>query len=290
VQLEQDGYLITPRSRVMESDLPSLAITFDQLLQRTPFAPRLAELLRLLEQHFLSPVDVEFTVQIPDPFAFAPEVKISLLQCRPQSSLISSRQVRLPEDLPKADIVFSSHFIVPQGYLSDLHHAIFVPPEKYFALDSVAARDELGRVIGRLNATLKPKSFICVGPGRWGTTNADLGVFVSYADICNASALVELSGQEVGPDPEPSLGTHFFQDLMEASIYPVAVNLDKKDTIFNRSFFYDSPNCLLDHVEVSTKLSDSLRLIDVAAFRPGYHLDLIMDDERGQAIAFLKPD
>ena len=28
-----------------------------------------------------------------------------------------------------------------------------------------------------------------VGPGRWGTTNADLGVFVSYADIYNAGAL-----------------------------------------------------------------------------------------------------
>jgi len=54
VQIEQDGYLVTPRSRVMESDLPNLAITFDQLLQRTSFAPRLSELLRLLEQHFLS--------------------------------------------------------------------------------------------------------------------------------------------------------------------------------------------------------------------------------------------
>lgn len=290
VQIEQDGYFITPRSRVMEADLPKLAITFDHLLQRTPFAPRLAEMLRLLEQHFLSPVDVEFTVHIPDPFAFPPEVKISLLQCRPQSSLKATYHVRLPENLNKEDVVFSSHFIVPQGHLQDIRYVIFVPPEKYHALPTVTARNELGRVIGRLNAQIKAKTFFCVGPGRWGTTNTDLGVFVSYADICNAGALVELSGRYVGLAPEPSLGTHFFQDLMEASIYPVSLDLDKKDTIFNHSFFYDTPNCLLDQIDVSAKLADSLYLIDVAAFRPGHHLEMIMDDEKGQAIAFLKPD
>jgi len=290
VQIEQDGYFTTPRSRVMEADLPKLAITFDHLLQRTPFASRLSEMLRLLEQHFLSPMDVEFTVHIPDPAAFPPEMKISLLQCRPQSSLKATYHVLLPENLSREDIVFSSHFIVPQGHLQDIRYVIFVPPEKYYLLPTVAARNELGRVIGRLNAQLKAKTFLCVGPGRWGTTNTDLGVYVSYADICNAGALVELSGQNVGLAPEPSLGTHFFQDLMEASIYPVSVDLDKKDSIFNRSFFYDTSNCLLDHVDVSAKLADSLHLIDIASFRPGHHLELIMDDEIGQAIAFLKPD
>ena len=110
VQLEQDGFFVTPRSRVMEADLPKIAITYDHLLQRTPFAARLVEMLGLLEQYFLSPVDVEFTVQIPDPFAAPPVVKISLLQCRPQSSLKHTSYVHLPDDLSEEDIVFSSHF------------------------------------------------------------------------------------------------------------------------------------------------------------------------------------
>jgi hypothetical protein len=33
-----------------------------------------------------------------------------------------------------------------------------------------------------------------------------------------------------------------------------------------------------------------LRLIEVADFRPGSHIDLVMDDERGRAVAFLAPD
>ncbi len=290
-QIEQDGYFITPRSRVMEADIPRLAVTFDYLLGRTPFPALLSRMLRLLEEHSHSAVDVEFTAHVADPTAVQPEIRISLLQCRPQSTLQASQPVhRLPENLAREDIIFSSHFIVPQGYLPEIRHVIFVPAEKYFSLPSVAARNSLSRIISRLNSELGKKSFICVGPGRWGTTNTDLGVYVSYADICNAGALVELAGKEVGPAPEPSLGTHFFLDLMEAQIYPVAVRLDDEGTIFNREFFYDVPNRLRDWVEVNDDLADCVRVIDVAAYRPAHHLALAMDDEKGQAIAYLVPD
>ena len=48
-----------------------------------------------------------------------------------------------------------------------------------------------------MNAALEGQAFLCVGPGRWGTVNFDLGVNVGYADICNSRALVELSGEAV---------------------------------------------------------------------------------------------
>ena len=75
-------------------------------------------------------------------------------------------------------------------------------------------------MIGQLNAALKDEIFICVGPGRWGTSTPDLGVRVGYGDIYNTRALVELAGEGIGPAPEPSFGTHFFQDLVESNIYP----------------------------------------------------------------------
>jgi hypothetical protein len=290
VQMERDGYFTTPRSRVMESDIPKLAINFDDFLRRTPFAARLGEILHVLEKHWGTPVDVEFTVHIPDPYAIPPDVTISLLQCRPLPSLKATYRVNLPEHLPEGDIVFSSYSLVPQGYLPDIRYVIFVPPEQYFALPSAAARNELGRLVGRLDAALEEKAFMCVGPGRWGATNIDLGVYVSYADICHAGALVELCGKAVGAGPEPSLGTHFFQDLMEANIYPVAIDLDREETIFNREFFYHTPNSLQDWIEVSDELAASLRLIDVAAFRPRHHLELIMDDEKGQTVALVVAD
>jgi hypothetical protein len=290
VQLEQDGYFITPQSRVMQADLPRLAVTFDSLLRRTRFAALMSETLRLLEQHYQTPVDVEFTLSVPDPFAAPPDARISLLQCRPQSSLKATGQGKLPEGLPERDIIFSSHFMVPQGYLSDIRYVIFVPPEAYLSLPTDSARNEVGRLIARLNKALPEKSFICVGPGRWGTTNADLGVFVAYSDICHAGALVELSGRAIGTGPEPSLGTHFFQDLMEAQIYPVALPLDDPDTLFNQAFFYKTPNALQRILDAGSKPSEALRLIEVSSSRPGHHLTLVMDDEEGKALAYVAAD
>ncbi len=290
VQIEHDDYLSTPRSRILEADLPRLAITFDEFLRKTQFSEKLSRILRLLEEHYHSAVDVEFTAEIPDPLAAQPEVKISLLQCRPQSRLRETRVVPLPKDLPAGDVVFLSTFLVPQGYVPSIRYVIYVSPEAYYALPTAAARNEIGRVVSRLNSSLPEKSFICVGPGRWGTENTDLGVYVGYSDICNSGALVELAGKGISPSPEPSLGTHFFQDLMEAQIYPVAVSFDREGTVFNHDFFHGTPNHLKDYVDSPVEVEGCLRLIDVASYRRGHHLELIMDDEKGEALAYLAPD
>lgn len=289
-QLEQDGYFVTPRMRVNQDDMPRLTINFHELLQRTNFSQMLSTSLRLVEEHYHSAVDMEFTVHLPDPRAIQPEVKISLLQCRPQTYLGDSLAAKLPGDLSAEDVVFSTRFMVPQGYLSNIRYVLFVKPEAYFALPTVEERNKVGVVISLLNAALEKKSFICVGPGRWGTTNADLGVFVSYADIFNVGALVEISGEGIGPAPEPSLGTHFFQDLMEAQIYPLVIRTDDDEAEFNQEFFYDTPNSLTDWLEVDRPLKDCLHLIAVDSYRADHHIEVVMDDEKRKAIAFLVSD
>jgi hypothetical protein len=141
-----------------------------------------------------------------------------------------------------------------------------------------------------MNQILAGKNFICVGPGRWGTTNPDLGVHISYADIYNTKSLVEMAGAGIGPAPEPSFGTHFFQDLVEANIYPLAVYLDDEDVVFNRDFFYETPNSLTKLAPAESSLEDCLRLIEVETFCPGHHLELIMDEQAGQAVALLSSE
>ena len=132
--------------------------------------------------------------------------------------------------------------MVPQGVVRDIEYVLFVPSEGYFSLETQTDRTQLERSIGQLNSALKDRVFIAVGPGRWGTSTPDLGVHISYSDIYNSRALIELAGSEVGASPEPSFGTHFFQDLMEANIYPLGVFLDDEDTICKRDLFYNTPN------------------------------------------------
>ena len=287
-QLNEGGYLSLVNSNMVDVD--RLVITFDGLLRRTPFAKRIKSLLATLEKHYGTPVDTEFTAEIVDPLKAHPEIRITLLQCRPQSHLANAAEVSLPSRLDLADVIFSSRRMVPRGAVDDIKWVLFVPPEGYFSLTSAADRTHLERAIGKLNAALKEETFILVGPGRWGTSTPDLGVGVDYGDVYCTRALIELTGKGVGPDLEPSFGTHFFQDLVESNIFPLNVNLDDYDAVFNRGFFYQTPNHVADYLHADATLLDSLRLIKVEDFSPGSTLSLVMNDEAGKAVAFLKEE
>jgi hypothetical protein len=285
-QLDQGDYFSSLRIALVDTKANRLVLTFDELIKRTPLAERLRSMLMILEKNYKSPVDTEFTIHIENPESPNPDVKISILQCRPQSQM-KEIQVQLPPTLYPEDIIFSTRRMVPQGTVVGIRHVIFVSPERYYSLPTAVSRTEIGRAVGRLNSLLKDSTFICVGPGRWGTTNPDLGVQIGYADIYNTSSLVELAGQGLGQAPEPSFGTHFFQDLVEAEIFPLALYLDDEDANFNRDFFYNTPNRLSDLAPKEAGLSETLRLIDVYDFRPGSLIELVMDDEQGRAVAFL---
>ncbi len=287
-QVEADGYLSSLSSSMV--DVNRLVVSFDGLLRRTSFAKRMKGLLTTLEKYYDSPVDTEFTAEILDPNSAHPDVRITLLQCRPQSHLRDAHEVELPSKLDPADVIFFTRRMVPRGAVRGIRWVLFVPPEGYFALSSPAERSRLERSIGTVNAALKNEQFICVGPGRWGTSTPDLGVGIDYGDIYCTRALIELTGKGVGPDLEPSFGTHFFQDLVESNIYPLNVNLDDRDAVFNRGFFYKTPNHLSEFIRVDEGLLNTLRLIKVEDFRPGASLTLVMNDDVGKALAFLQQE
>lgn len=286
-QIDEDGYFVSLRSSLVEGGQRKLVLTFDDLLRRTYFARHMREMLHLLEESYQLPVDLEFAVQLTPGDNGGASLSIYLLQCRPQSQLTRGEQVPLPGKLPENELVFSTQFVVPQGWIDGIKFVVFVPPEGYFQLNPVNDRSKLARAVGRLNAVLKDQTFICVGPGRWGSSNTDLGVPIDYGDIYNSRSLVELAGAGIGPAPEPSLGTHFFQDLLESQIYPLAIYLDDKTSVFNRAFFYGTPNHVEEIIEIEKELIPALRLIKVNDFANGKTLRIVMDDTKGQAVAFI---
>ncbi len=289
-QMYRDGGLNPIRSNLLGGGTDQLVLTFDALLRRTSFPERMRQMLKVLEEKYKAPVDMEFAICIDDPQTADPKVRISILQCRPQAHL-QDVDAKLPEDIPHDDIVFATRRMVPQGRVENIEYVVFVPSKAYFALPTQRERAAMGRVIGRLNGMLEGRTFICVGPGRWGTSNTELGVCVGYSDIYNARALVELTSMDDSLAPEPSFGTHFFQDLMESNTYPLAIYLADKGAIFQENFFYHTRNCLADFLPeefLASKpyLENALHLIDVQAYRQGQSLELIMDNERGKAVAF----
>lgn len=283
----KDGDLLPIRTKT-SAEPSELVLTFDGIVGRTDFPDRMRRTLAHLETHYKGPVDMEFTVSM-EVDGSQTRSKLFILQCRPQSHLVE-QDVRLPERLPPERVIFATSRVAPHGQVKGIRYVLFVPHEAYYALASAEARNELTRTISRLNKVLAGEGFICVGPGRWGTVNPDLGVQVSYADIYNTRALVEVSGEGVGSAPEPSYGTHFFQDLIESSIFPLAVHLDDKDAVFNREFFYATPNRLKVWLPEAKGMEATLRLIAVEDFEHGAVIELIMDSEAGKALAFLSQE
>ena len=283
-QVDEGGYLSPIRSIPLGKDPSSFVLTFEGLLRNTPFTKRMRSMLSTLEKHYGGPVDTEFTLSISP----EGEVTTTILQCRPQSHS-EMAEVEIPDQINRDKIIFNSYRMIPRGKVEGIRYVLFIPPEEYYAIPTKADRLALARAIGRLNARLDEEAFICVGPGRWGTNNPDLGIRVSYSDIYHTKALIELSGKEISMEPDPSFGTHFFQDLVESHIYPLAVYLDEERTIFREDFFYQSDNVLLELAPQEEDFQDALHVIDVAAYRPGHLMDLVMSDSQKEAVAYLKP-
>ena len=69
-----------------------------------------------------------------------------------------------------------------------------------------------------------------------------------------------------------------------------AIFLDDEKAVFNREYFYDSPNNLEDIAPNEDDMCECLRLIDLKKLRPDHHLELVMDEGERRAVAFLQPD
>ncbi len=261
-----------------------LVLTFDKLLKNANFVGLMRTVLQKLEHNYGRPVDVEFTVEITSDYP--PNFILHLLQCRPQSRYEAGGHIHIPEVSPQ-DIVFRSQRMVPRGRVNAIRYIVYVDPTQYSHAPDRTTQLEIARVIGRLNKRLEKECFILMGPGRWGSTNVELGVKVSYADIYNTRALVEIAQSRDGNTLEVSYGTHFFQDLVEAHIYPLPLYPDAPGTIFDRAFFEDAQNVLGELLPEDASIGNFVKVIDVPASTEGRYMDLVMDDEQDEALAYL---
>lgn len=288
VSIDKGDYLQRPLAYDPSVPANKLVLTFDNLLSRTRFVALLKRMLQVLDTYFGCSVDVEFTVDIV-PGHPQPDFRIHLLQCRPQALEKDPQTVKMPTTVAQSDVVFTADRLVPQGRVQRIRYAVFVDPRAYARIPDETTRLQIARVVGRLNQALEEKSFILVGPGRWGSSSPELGVKVTYADIYDTAMLVELGLAEAdGAAPEVSYGTHFFQDLIEANIYPLAVYPDQGDVIFAWDFFLNAPNHLVEVVPEAAGYAEYVRLIDVAEASGGKLLEVIMDSEQGKAMGYLR--
>lgn len=256
-----------------------LIVTFDGLLSDTSFVKQMSLILKTLQEKLGTPVDIEFASDGRDFY---------LLQCRPQSFSLDSVPAAIPQDIPEKDIVFSANRYISDGSIEDISHIVYVDPDGYNSLQELSQLINIGRAIGQLNSLLPKRRFILMGPGRWGSRgDIKMGVQVSYSDINNTAALIEIARKKSNYIPELSFGTHFFQDLVESNIRYLPLYPDNREIIFNTRFLNHSKNLLAELLPEYADLEEVIKLIDVRQNSGGRVLNITMNADLEQALGYL---
>ena len=263
-------------------------LTFDRLLTQTPFATEMREILRILQTAYRWPVDIEFTANFLDPTRY----QINLVQCRPFQVKIKGQgsKVLVPEHVEPDRLVLRSRGpIVGQSLSTKVDRLVYVVPSVYSQM-SMSQRYSVARLIGRLShldEAHRVQTLMLLGPGRWGTSMPSLGIPVSFAEINTVSVLGEIAVMHEGLVPDVSLGTHFFNDLVEMDMLYLAVFPDKPDNQLNESFLQQAPNRLAELLSSAYDWQEAIRVIDSVA-TPGGTIYLNVDSLKQKALCYVE--
>ncbi len=278
VSIVEDDRVRKPIGRELDYDPGRLIFTFEGLVSGTPFIRQIKAILETLEKEIGSPVDIEFASDGRD---------LYLLQCRPQSFAQATPGTPIPPGLDPERILFSANRFVSNGHVPNITHIVYVDPEKYNGLPRLDDLRAVGRAVGRLNKLLPKRQFILMGPGRWGSRgDIKLGVNVTYADINNTAVLIEIARKKGNYLPDLSFGTHFFQDLVEASIRYLPLYPDDAGIHFNEPFLLGSESILTQVLPESEELAEVIRVIDVPKATGGMVLRVAMNADQEEALAY----
>lgn len=188
-------------------------VSFDAILKygKYPLSKALSEIMDICRKELLCEVEIEFAADV------APSGKLSLklLQVRPISSYSAEQEVNFDELKTSLGTLFlESGKALGNGFVNDVSHIVYIAPDKF---NSLSTR-EIAAELAEINNTFKSRNegYILIGPGRWGSSDPNLGIPVIWSDISEAKMIVEYSMP--GFQVEPSQGTHFFQNITSLGV------------------------------------------------------------------------
>jgi hypothetical protein len=170
-----------------------------------PLVDLVKRLLALSEEELGGPVEIEFAVDL-DQRKGVPAT-FSFLQVRPMA--VNDASVDLDEaEMTGDDVLLASRQVLGNGVIEDIRDVVFVDPETFDPAQTPTMADE----VEAADLRLQGKPYLLIGFGRWGSSDNWLGIPVDWSRIAGARVIVEASLP--GMSPDPSQGSHFFQNLI----------------------------------------------------------------------------
>lgn len=195
-------------------------ISFSNILNHKafPLSNILQELLFIGHKEMSCPIEIEFAVNI-DAASSNRNMMFNFLQIRPIVERDQPISYRLESVNLNETIIYSTKAL-GNGYFKNITDLIYVKPEHFNPVHNEA----IARSIEKLNNSFNEskRSFILMGPGRWGSKDPWLGIPIIWPQISNARVIVEWGLEHYRI--EPSQGTHFFHNLTTFNVGYFTVN------------------------------------------------------------------
>jgi len=280
----RDPKLLQRGREMGQSEVFPWLLTFEKLLTETSFTAEMRDLLRTLSGAYEHPVDVEFTVNFLEKNAY----KINLVQCRPFRVKGGGSAVDPPNTIEDDRLVLQTGGpVIGPVCRFAIDRLIYVVPSVYARMPE-RDRYSVAKLVGRLAHLDEGKrNIMLIGPGRWGTTTPSLGVPVSFADISPAAVVCEIAEMHGDLIPDVSLGTHFFNEIVENETLYLAVFPEKEDVTINRNFLQDAPNLLKEILPDYGHWQEAIRVIEPSGIKGGLKLYVNANAQKQRAVCYL---
>ena len=260
-------------------------LSFGRLIGETDFVEHMRQVLSILGDAYGHPVDIEFSAN----FRSEELYRINLLQCRPMRAKTDAIATDPPVEIADEDRIIDSRGpVVGSSRDVSVNRIIYVVPSEYSELvvnDRYAIAKLIGRIAGADTAQNSHQTLI-IGPGRWGTTEPFLGVPISFAEIRPACAVCEIVTMREGLTPDVSLGTHFFNELVETDILYFALYPDRKEDFLNRDLLESASSKLTDLLPDAACWESVVRVLDPLEWRQGKTLRLNANAPKHRVVCY----
>lgn len=215
-------------------------ITFNNMLRNKayPLAESIDFMLTLGQSEMRRPVEIEFAGIVYDkPLNESIKGHIYWLQIRP---IIDKRDMVDDEifDVEDEETILKSNTALGHGNIDNCDTIVYVRPESFDSFNNPLVAKEIEKLNRKFIA--ENRNYILIGPGRWGSSDAALGIPVKWPAVSAARLIVEssLSHYRI----EPSQGTHFFQNLTSFGVGYFTINPAISDGVFAIDYLNSLPS------------------------------------------------
>ena len=268
--------------------LSTRMLTFDRLLSETSFIADMHEMLMTLQSAYGCPVDTEFTANY-----FADGHKINLVQCRPLQVSGCGTAVELPPDLQAQQVVLqAAGAVIGRSRRIAVDRLVYIVPSVYGEL---ALAGPLHRGPAHRADHARRRS-----AGRQEHHAHRSGPLGHHDALAGRARLVRRDRHRVRFSARSwpcattwsrtfSLGTHFFNELVELDILYLALFPTRRGNCWNREFFESqAPNRLPDVVPDAAEWAHAIRVIDFPRGGSGGSFWLNADTLQQQVLCYVE--